>query len=316
MTAAVSLVVGLLLLYLGAEWLVKGSTGLARLFGIRPFIIGLTLVAYGPSMPEIIVSSLAALEGKSDIALGNVIGSNIANIGLILGVTALITPIPVEGRLIWREIPALLVTAIAVPIALLDGTISRLEGSLLLLGAVGFTVFAIRGGREATGSLELVEADAEKAGAPAGGGKLRLTMIGLVGLVVLLIGGRVFVDGATGLALAFGISECVVGLTIVAIGTSAPELAASVVAAMRGHPGIAVGNVVGSNICNVLFVLGGAGLIRPISGDLRKLWLDTAALIFFTVLGALMVRTERRMTRVEGLVLVIAYAAFLFAVAT
>ena len=316
MTFTVSLVVGLLLLYLGAEWLVKGSTGLAALFGIRPFIIGLTLVAYGTSMPEVVVSSLAALEGKSDIALGNVVGSNIANIGLILGLTALITPVPVEGRLILREIPTLLVTALVVPLSLVNGEISRWESSLLLLGVVAFTMIAIRGGRrEPLQNISLVEADAESAGAPAGTGKLRLTIIALVGLIALLFGGRVFVDGATGLALAFGISERVVGLTIVAMGTSAPELAASIVAAVRGHPGVAVGNVVGSNIFNVLFVLGGAGAIHPITGDLGRMWLDMSALLLFTIAGAVLVRTERRITRLEGLLLVIGYGVFLLFVA-
>lgn len=312
MTDVVLLLAGLLLLYIGAEWLVKGSTGLARQFGIRPFVIGLTLVAYGTSMPEIVVSGLAALEGKSGIALGNVVGSNIANIGLILGLTALIAPTPVERGLVRREIPVLLATALAAPVVLLDGVVSRAEAGVLLLGAAVYTAAALRRTQgPGPAEMELVEADAERAGAPAGGGRARLAAIAVTGLLVLLGGGRMFVAGASGLAMAAGISERIVGLTIVAVGTSAPELASSVVAALRGHPGIAIGNVIGSNICNVLFVLGGAGLIEPIHGELGPMRVEMAALMGFTLWGAWLVRRERRVSRIEGALLAAAYLAFL-----
>jgi cation:H+ antiporter len=298
-------------LYFGAEWLVRGAAGLARSFGIRPMIVGLTVVAYGTSAPELAVSCSAALEGKSALALGNVIGSNVANLGLILGVTALISPPRVERGLIYRELPVLLLAALAVPLLLWNGTISRTEATALVVASFAFTAFLIRSSR---GKPDPSVADPDEAGELGGispRSRAGLAVLAVLGLVVLLVGGKLFVDGAVALALAFGMSERVVGLTIVAVGTSLPEMAASLVAALRGHSAIAVGNVIGSNVFNVLLILGCAGLVSPITAALGGLWLDVLVLGVLTVLAVVFLRTERVITRVEGGLLTAIYVTFL-----
>ncbi|WP_437875922.1 calcium/sodium antiporter [Sorangium sp. So ce513] len=327
---AAALVLGAMFLYFGAEWLVKGSAGLALAFGLRPLVVGLTVVAYGTSAPELTVSLAAVIEGRGAIALGNAVGSNVANLGLILGLTALISPPRVEGGLIWREIPFLVGTAAVVPLLLVDGSMSRLEGALLCAAAVGYSVWVVRSARggaaagappsrptpDERGAIEAareMEADAERAGAPAGTGKARLALITVVGLGLLVFGGKVFVDGAVGVALGVGMSERLVGLTIVAVGTSLPELATSVIAALRGHSAIAVGNVVGSNIFNVLIILGGAALARPLEGSLGAMAVDLIALGAVTAFAAIAIRTERVIRRAEGVALLAMYAAFLVA---
>lgn len=307
------LLFGGLVLYLGAEWLVKGSAGLARAFGVKPLVIGLTVVAYGTSAPELAVSSAAIINDSSDIVLGNVIGSCIANIALILGITALIAPPAVDGRLIKREIPVLLLSVAAVPLVLLDGEISRIEGGILLGLAIIFTVVTLTSSSDEAhvGSAEQAEDGAEAGGAPGGEGKLRLIAITVVGLAMLVGGGDVFVDGAKGIALTVGMSERLVGLTIVAVGTSLPELAASVVAAMRGYSSLAVGNVIGSNIFNVFLILGVTAEIGPVQGDLGRMQIDIGFLIGTAVLGVLFMRGSRIVSRAEGVMLLTAYAGFI-----
>lgn len=303
---------GALLLYLGAEWLVKGAAGLARELGVRPLLVGLTIVAYGTSLPEFVVSSLAAWAGKGDIAVGNVIGSNIANLGLVLGLTALAAPLAVDGLLLTGELPVLLLTAMALPLVFVDARVSRIEGVVLVLGTIVFTVFtARRGPPDPRPDAALVEAGSEAARGPWGSGKLRLSGIAAAGLVLLIAGGRFFVDGASALAIQMGMSERVVGLTIVAVGTSMPEFAASLVAALRGHPSLALGNLVGSNIFNILFVLGGAGLARPIVADNRYLAVDSVILLGFTCLAAVVIKSGPIIGRGKGALLALGYAAFL-----
>ncbi|WP_437590326.1 calcium/sodium antiporter [Sorangium sp. So ce1000] len=326
------LLLGGLFLYFGAEGLVKGSAGLALAFGLRPLVVGLTVVAYGTSAPELTVSLAAVLEGRGAIALGNAIGSNIANLGLILGVTALICPPRVDGGLIWREVPFLVGTAAVVPLLLLDGVMSRLEGAVLCAASVGYSVWVILGARggaaagarpsrpspDERGAIEAARemvVDAEQAGAPRGRGKLRLALITVVGLGLLILGGKVFVDGAVGMALGVGMSERLVGLTIVAVGTSLPELATSVIAAVRGHSAIAVGNVVGSNIFNVLIILGGAALAQPLAGSPGAMAVDLITLGALTAFAAVAMRTERILRRAEGAALLAMYVAFLVALA-
>lgn len=310
------LVLGGVLLYFGAEWLVKGAASLAAAFRVKPLVIGMTVVAYGTSAPELTVSVAASLEGKGQIALANVIGSNIANLGLILGLTALISPPKVESGLIRREIPVLVLSAL-LPVGLLyDGTIDRIDAFALVAGAIAFTFWMLRAAKgPSTQTASSAAADAEKAGAPGGKGKLWMAVVAATGLLLLIGGGKVFVDGAVGVATHVGMSERVVGLTIVAIGTSLPELAASLVAVLRKQSGIAVGNVVGSNIFNVLLILGSAGLVRPIEASLRALRLDMGMLVGMTLLGATAIRVERDISRIEGALLIIGYVAFLIALA-
>jgi cation:H+ antiporter len=305
------LLTGVLLLYLGAEWLVKGAAGLGHSYGVRPLVIGLTVVAYGTSMPEFVVSSIAAWNGMSDLALGNVIGSNSANLGLILGLTVMVAPLAVEGSLIRLEAPLMLAVALVLPLLLWDGAVSRWEGFGLLGLAVLFTYLTARSSISRQGGKSFSETDAEAAGAPPGKGRPRLLAIALSGLVLLLLGGQLFVNGAGALAAAFGISQRVIGLTVAAVGTSTPELAASLVATLRGHPSIAIGNVIGSNIFNVLFVLGGAAAIHPVHGLPTAFAFDLVTLGLLSVLGLLLVRSARVIRRPEGALLLALYIAYI-----
>ena len=298
------LLVGGLILYYGAEWLVKGSAGLARALGVKPLIIGLTVVAYGTSAPELAVSSAAMVQDSSPIVLGNVIGSCIANIGLILGLTALISPPTVDGRLIRREIPVLFLSVVVTPLILLGGEINMLESALMLAVAVAFTLYTLLVASESDSGIEEPEPESK------GESKLTLALLTVVGLVLLVGGGDLFVEGAKRLALTLGMSERLVGLTVVAVGTSLPELAASLVAALRGYSSLAVGNVVGSNIFNIFLILGVVGFIAPVEGNLFALRLDIGFLIGITLLGILFMRGERRIPRLEGVLLMTGYAVF------
>lgn len=302
---------GIVLLYFGAEWLVRGASGIAKAFGVRPLIIGLTVVAYGTSMPELVVSTLAALDGKGAIALGNVVGSNIANLGFILGLTALIRPPEADGSLIRRELPVMVASALLVPLVLWDGTLSRLEGVLLLGGAIGFTVLLVRTAKEVPRASPLGEQAAAPPDPAPPTSKLRLSLLALAGLAALVGGGKVFVDGAVHLALSLGMSERMVGLTVVAVGTSLPELAASVVAALRGQSSLAIGNVIGSNIFNVLLILGGASVVAPMQVSLANMKLDLAVMTLLSVLATVMMSKRRLVSRSEGGLLVACYGGFL-----
>jgi cation:H+ antiporter len=311
---------GGVLLYFGAEWLVGGASGLARALGVPQLLVGLTVVAYGTSAPEVVVSIKASLANTGGITMGNVVGSNIANLGLILGLTTLLKPARVDGALWRRELPVLLLSTLALPVLLLDGEVSRTEGLVLLALAVGYTGLMVRSARLSTRqetAVELraaqMEVAADVAGAPAPGGRLKLALTTLAGLGVLIVGGSLFVDGAAGFAREVGMSERLIGLTIVAVGTSLPELATSLIAAWRGHSDIAVGNVVGSNIFNVLLCLGAGATVTPVRVTLESSRLDLSVLIALTVLGAILMRRERVISRAEGGGFLIAYVAFLAA---
>lgn len=305
---------GIGLLYLGAEWLVRGGTGLARRLGVSPLIIGLTIVAYGTSAPEVVVGTQAGWTGHGELAIGNVIGSNIANLGLILGLGALLRPAPVPRTLARGDVPVMMVATLAVMLMLTNGHIATWEAVLLLAMAVGYTTWMVlraRSGRipeprfdEAAGATEATEA-------PSRASYPRLAFLIVVGLILLVVGGHCLVQGASTLAKALGMSERLIGLTIVAVGTSVPELATSLVAAWRGHTDIAVGNVVGSNIFNVFLCLGSAGL----PGTLRTLPTlanpDLLALALITLLGLFLLRTERTIRRWEGTLLLGSYGGYL-----
>ena len=312
------------ILYIGAEWLVKGSAGIARAFGIKPLVIGLTVVAYGTSAPEFAVSATAILRDSSDIVLGNIIGSCIANLGLILGITALISPPSVDGSLIRREIPILVVSAAAVPLVLgWDDMIVWWEAGLLLACAIAFTIKTLGSAKSSSSPVSSDDSDEDDDSDDSDDSdddddddddslsKPMLVGLTIVGLGALVGGGEIFVRGARDLALDLGMSERLVGLTVVAIGTSLPELAASVVAATRGMSGLAVGNVIGSNIFNVFLVLGAVGLISPISGSISVISVDLLFLIGITILGVMAMRGDRRVSRPEGVLLLGTYVAFI-----
>ena len=305
----ISLLAGGVILYFGAEWLVKGGAGLATAFGIKPLVIGLTVVAYGTSAPELAVSATAILKDQDGLVLGNVVGSCVANLGLILGLTAVVSPPEVDGALIKREVPILLISVIALPLSLLNGSIGLLEGVLFFLASVVFTVVTLFAAKR--GSSALADAAVEDAPpADSGEGKGKMALFALVGLAALYIGGELFVSGARGIAVLLNVSERVIGLTIVAIGTSLPELAASMVAAARGHSSLAVGNVIGSNIFNIFLILGIVPMIRPIDASLADVQVDMYFLVGLTFFGAIIMRGDRRITRTEGVILLLAYLGF------
>jgi cation:H+ antiporter len=258
---------GLAALVVGAEALVRGASKLALSFGISPLVVGLTVVALGTSSPEVAVTADAVLDGKGDLALGNVVGSNIFNVLFILGVSAVITPLLVAQQLIRQEVPIMIGTSLLLFVLALDRSIGRAEGLLLIVLLVAYVVFLIRQSRNANRALRN-EAASEVSRMTAGGWDDRLPVQLLLiagGLGLLVLGADWFVDGATRIARSFGISELVIGLTIVAGGTSMPEVATSILAAVRGERDIAVGNVVGSNIFNILGCLGISAVLAPAS---------------------------------------------------
>jgi len=322
--AVAQLVVGVLLLFWGAQWLIRGSATLARTLGVRALVIGLTVVAYGTSAPELAVSTEAAADHLTPIALGNVIGSCVANISLILGLTALIAPPRVDGRIIRREVPILLGSVIAVPLTLYDGVITRLEGGILVGCAVVFTIvtLAFSGSVDASDEdAELGEAATEAASTAVGGrrsqrSRLAALLVAGLGVLLLVFGSHAFISGARGVAGEWGISERMLGMTIVALGTSMPELMTSVTAALRGQGSLAVGSVIGSNLLNVFLVLGTVAYLHPVRVGERMHVVDAIGLGAVTLLAIAFMRGHRRVSRVEGAILVAAYFAFIIAAAT
>lgn len=265
MMTFVYLIAGLVLLVAGAEVLVRGAAKLAAQFGISPLIIGLTVVAFGTSAPETAVSVQAAVNGSGDIAIGNVVGSNIANVLLILGLTALVTPLVVSRQLIRLDVPIMIGASLVTFALAWDGELSRLDGALLFSAVVVYTLFLIISSRRDT-ATDTNDEFAKEFGldtpAKPHAGLINACLV-LGGLVLLVVGSNFLVEGAVSLARALGLSELVIGLTVIAIGTSLPELATSIMAAFRGERDIAVGNIVGSNIFNLLCVLGLASLVSP-----------------------------------------------------
>ncbi len=252
---------GLGFLVAGAEFLVKGAARLAGALGISALVIGLTVVAFGTSSPELAVSLKAALADQADIALGNVVGSNIFNVLFILGISAVIGPLIVSRQLIRIEVPLMIALSFLLLLFALDGRLSRLDGLILVMGLALYLGFAIHQSRRE--NLQSVQETGEEDHETARSGYLKNLLLVAVGLTLLVIGSRWLVDGAVVFARYLGVSELIVGLTIVAVGTSLPEVVTSIVAAMRGERDIAVGNVVGSNIFNIMGVLGFASLVAP-----------------------------------------------------
>jgi len=312
-TVAILLILaGIGLLAAGGDLLVRGAVSLARLLRVSTAVIGLTVVAMGTSTPELAVSLLAAVQGKSDIAVGNVVGSNIFNVLAILGVSALIVPLVVHMTAVRLEWPAMAIVSLQFLLLARDGTLDRLEGAFFLVALVAFTAYVVRLARR-----DLSAADAETIAANVEGwtvrGRRLALDLGLIlgGLLVLVAGAQLLVRGATSLALAAGVSERVIGLTIVAAGTSMPELAASLVAAWRKQADIALANVIGSNIFNIAGILGVVALITPprvnpaiVASD--TWWMVGTALLLFPVM-----RSGMRIGRAEGALLLAVYGIYL-----
>lgn len=295
----VLLVMGLVVVLKGADWLTDGAVNIASRFGVSQMVIGLTIVAMGTSMPELCVSMVSALKGTPDLAVGNVVGSNTLNTLLIVGCSALVAPIMVKRSSVRRDIPFAVLASLLMLIFCLDGGIDRLDATLLFsLFAVFMFVTVKYSKNEGT--------EAKTTAAPLG----KATLLLVVGLVCLILGSNLFVDNASFIASTLGVSDAVIGLTIVAGGTSLPELATSMVSAKKGNSDIAIGNVIGSNVFNILMIIGVTGLVKPMhikgitSLDLIVMLASMLLLWFFC-------RTTYKVKRWEGAVLAISYIAYL-----
>jgi cation:H+ antiporter len=314
-------VLGIAILYWGAEWLIRGSASIARAWGVKPIVVGLTVVAYGASAPELAVATKTALTHHQPIALGTVIGSCAANISLILGLCALIRPPTIDNRVIRREIPILLGSVIAVPLLLRNGILSRLEGAILIGCAIVFTIATLTVSARLESDAE-IEADlndkkkADESGAELGGrgrpraGRGAAALMTAIGVVLLVAGSDLFVRGGRGIAGQLGMSERMLGLTIISLGCALPELIASLVAATRNQASLAIGSVIGSNLLNVFLVLGVTAYLSPIDFGERMHMVELVGLVAITLLGIVVLRSDRRISRPEGAILVAAYIAF------
>ena len=319
------LIVGLLLLIAGGNYLVKGGVAVAKRFKVPTLIIGMTIVAFGTSSPEFIVSLQSALQGHPEISIGNVVGSNIANIGLILGITALILPMAVNRTSVKIDVPFLIFCSLLFFTLAQDNLITRGEGLVFVILLILFTLLSIYKGKKEnpteTPTEEPVKEDAPK--------EKELNMIGAIIMIIascaaLTFGANLLIDSAVSIAKDFGVSERVISVTLVAFGTSVPELATSIMAAIRKENDIAIGNVVGSNIFNILFVIGGSALITPIENfDFTAFSFDFYWMIIFTVILALTVipferivkkikdeKTYSILTRFEGFSMIAAYIVY------
>jgi len=301
---------GLLLLYYGAEYLVTGSSRLALSFGVRPLVVGLTVVAFATSMPELLVSLFAAVRGSSSMAAGNIIGSNIANIGLILGVAALIAPIAVAKTTLVREVPIMIAASLGLYLVAFDGELSFPNGLVLFFCLLIFLGYCVLTARSPSLPEDGEIAQVLSQSSTRRGKDVFLVVVGMAGLAV---GAELMVRGAVMIATLLGVSELVIGLSVVAIGTSLPELAASVMSAWKGEMDISVGNVIGSNIFNVLFVLGICPMVHPIAIEPRVISIDFPIMLTFCVLliGLLTLMKPRLLlNRKSGALLLGAYVLF------
>jgi len=299
---------GLILLFVGAEGLIRGSSNLAIKMGITPLVVGLTVVAFGTSTPELVVSLKAALIGNSSISLGNVVGSNIANIALILGVAALIRPLDVHAKVIMREIPIMIGISVLLLLLLIDGELGFFDGLVFVFGIVIYTVVNVMMARKEKNS----EVDTEfKEGLKSKLG-IRISIILMIGgLGLLIVGANLFVQSAVAIAKMFNIGDAIIGLTIVAVGTSLPELITSIVAAYKKESDIAIGNVVGSNIFNILGILGITALIIPIS-SVGISYIDLVVMVFTAIILFPLCRSGFSISRFEGAILLIGYFGYVY----
>ena len=306
--AIIQLIAGFVLLYFGGDWLVNGGVALARRFRISPLVIGMTIVAFGTSAPELLVSMTSSIKGSAGIAMGNVIGSNIANIGLILGLTAMLCPIPTQNRKVSANGLVMILASLLALVFSLNNGLSRIEGLILFAGIILFTVISIRLGRT---KQDATQPDSE----PQGKEMSVLVALLLVALscAMLAFGADFMVDGATSIAQALGVSDKVIGLTIVALGTSLPELAASVAAALKKEMDISIGNIIGSNIFNLMCVLGVSASIRPIPFDYMQYRMDFVIMMAFSAGLIILIqpwKAQGRLGRISGIIMFAAYAIY------
>lgn len=309
------LILGLVILIVGADLLTKGCVGMAARFRVPEFVVGLTVMAVGTSMPEFTVSAMSALKGSSEMAIGNITGSNIFNILIILGLCAIVRPMVFTRENIRRDISICIAASLLLVLFTLyigDGTISRLEGAVMLLIYIGFTIYSIRSAKN-----DIPDADAgttSNADAQPSMAWGRVIIFIIVGLAGLIFGGNMCLESATAIARAWGVSEAVIAITIVAAGTSLPELASSLSATVSGKLSLALGNIIGSNVANILLILGTCGIIKPLTmGSITALdvWMVLGAAV--VLMCSALVVGQRRITRLEGVLYVAIYVAYVLA---
>ncbi|MGD9629338.1 MAG: calcium/sodium antiporter [Pyrinomonadaceae bacterium] len=303
------IIAGLVTLTIGAGFLVRGSSSVALRFGVSPLVVGLTVVAFGTGSPEFVVSLTAAAEGNSGIALGNIIGSNISNIALILGIAALIRPLAVKADILRREMPVLVAASALLWLFVYDGEMSRVDGGILVFGAIVYTILIYWLSRQKV-KREVLE-EFEDAVETTGKNPIVDGLLIVGGLALLILGANVLLNGSVTIAKSFGISDVVIGLTVIAIGTSLPELATSAVAAYRNEPDIAFGNAIGSNILNILAVLGLTAIIQPFSTE-GVSTLDLGAMMVSVAFLFLMLGRRYILDRIEATILLLCYFAYLY----
>lgn len=303
---------GLVVLFFGADWLIRGAASLALRFGIRPLVVGLTVIALATSMPEFLVNFIAASQGDDGLALGNIVGSNICNIALILGLSALVFPLNVTRGMLRKEYPIMLAVMFGFYLVARDGLVGRTDGGVLVVCLVAFLIFIVLDARrhgQLNAGADVVVSDALL---PMW---KKLTFL-LGGMIMLTLGARLMVEGASNIAEALGISSLIVGLTVVAIGTSLPELAASLMCALRQEADMSVGNVLGSNLLNVLFVVGLVALVRPLEVDVESIDVHFPVMLVFSVALLPIARTQYQITRWEGGMLLAGFIAYMYYIVT
>ncbi len=300
-------ILGLVMLVIGAEGLVRGATRVARALGVSPFMVGFTIVTFGTTAPEQVVSISAALRGNSELALGNVVGSNIVNVGLVLGAAAVVAPFTAHLRLLRVETPLVVLVSILLWLFCSDGTLSRWDGALLLCGFAGLVVYMYRSARAEPPEVKAEVGKEATVKMPV----WQASLVMVVGLATLIGGAQLMVYAAVEIARAVGVSEWLIGLTVVAVGTSLPELAAAVVGAFRGESDLVLGNVVGSCLFNILMILGLTSVIQPMVVPPEALAVDLRIMFGFAVALLLIVANGLRVYRWEGVLLLAGYATFI-----
>lgn len=296
---------GLVFLYYGGDLLISGSLRIAQTFKISPFVIGATVMGFGTSAPELSVSLLAAFQGSPEISIGNVIGSNIANIGLVLGLTAFLVPLTIEQRILRRETPPLLIATFLILFLTWDNALGRWEGILLLAGVVLYTWRAFRVKEEPSSAL-----DTTGGGYFLNKGIAYQFLLIAAGLILLVAGAQLMVKGGVNFARAFGISEWFIGISIIAIGTSLPEIISALMSAYRGHGEMALGNVFGSNIFNIFMVLGATATVKPLT-VLEVIHPDLLFTTGLTCLLLILIRLEHILSKRDGVILLTAYVGYI-----
>jgi len=324
LTQLVVFILGLGILYLGADWLIEGASELAKKFGIRSLIIGLTIIALGTSLPEFLLNLFAVAAEEDGLAIGNIVGSNIANIALILGISAIVMPLSVDGAVLKKEYPIMLAATGLFYLLALDGVISRLDGAILVSGLIAFLVFVIwdasTGEDQTDVTVEAPAPEEDPFGARSGikkwldherlGSAMRILLI-IAGMGALAIGARLMVQSAITMAAMLNINPVIVGLSIVAIGTSLPELAASLMASVRQESDLSVGNILGSNLLNILFVVGVVALIEPMQVDSETLNFHMPVMIAFSLLLWPLTRRHQRLGRSGAFIFLSCFLGYL-----